>query len=74
MLEQCKRRLKLIGLLNEARKMSFGIFFRSELFTVPFLTLIKYFFTWKHLAIQDRKIREISVLIQEISVLIRDWF
>lgn len=55
MLQQCKRRLKFVGLLNEARKTSFGIFLRSELFTVPFLflTLIKYFFTWKHLAIQD---------------------
>ena len=32
MLQQCKRRLKLVGLLNEARKTSFGIFLRSKSF------------------------------------------
>ena len=60
MLQQCKRRLKLVGLLNEARKTSFGIFLRSKSFPqflfslslslslsiyLSVLTLIKYFFT-----------------------------
>ena len=54
MLQQCKRRLKLVGLLNEARKTSFGIFLRSKSFpqflfslslSLSVLTLIKYFFT-----------------------------
>ena len=62
MLQQCKRRLKLVGLLNEARKTSFGIFLRSGsfpqfLFPLAVLTLIKYFFFFflrEYLAIQDQ--------------------
>ena len=78
MLQQCKRRLKLVGLLNEARKTSFGIFLRSKSFPqflfslslslslsiyLSVLTLIKYFFTE---TLGDSGSRD------GISVLIRD--
>ena len=72
MLQQCKRRLKLVGLLNEARKTSFGIFLRSKSFpqflfslslSLSVLTLIKYFFTE---TLGDSGSRD------GISVLIRD--